>query len=202
MGVFYEYIQMKINIIKLDIENQSFATNPLSDHNLYLSLRYDKQQRRQSTSSTKTRSQVSYSKSKPYKQKGTGRARRGSNRTPLRRGGGVIFGPQPRVVTRKYNKLTWKRVIPSLINFHSKNLFLIDSLEKLNKTSEIDQSLKQSFENYKGLVFLIHTSESKISKVISNLKLHYFYQDNINIQTLANAKNVCITPKYLEYLNG
>ena len=58
---------------------------------------------RYSTASTKTWSQVKCSTAKAYKQKGTGNARRGANSTPLRRGGGVIFGPSPREFSLKLN---------------------------------------------------------------------------------------------------
>jgi large subunit ribosomal protein L4 len=60
--------------------------------------------RRQGTHSTKTRAEVSYSTKKLYRQKGTGNARMGTNRSPLKRGGSVIFGPKPRIVRRKTNK--------------------------------------------------------------------------------------------------
>ena len=57
--------------------------------------------KKQSTSSTKTRSEVSGGGRKPWRQKGTGRARAGSNRSPLWRGGGSIFGPKPKIIKNK-----------------------------------------------------------------------------------------------------
>src|ERR1700743_1479418 len=60
--------------------------------------------RRQGTSSTKTRGQVSGGGAKPWRQKGTGRARAGSSRSPVWTGGGVVFGPSPRHYTVKVNR--------------------------------------------------------------------------------------------------
>lgn len=70
---------------------------------------------RQGTVGCKARSDVSYTNKKPWKQKGTGRARAGSARSPLWRGGGVVFGPQARVKTLKINKKSKKRVLAALI---------------------------------------------------------------------------------------
>lgn len=70
---------------------------------------------RQGTVSCKDRSEVAFSNRKPWKQKGTGRARAGSLRSPLWRKGGVVFGPQPRVRTLKVSKKLKNNVIGSLI---------------------------------------------------------------------------------------
>ena len=70
---------------------------------------------RQGTVSCKARSDVNYTNKKPWKQKGTGRARAGSARSPLWRGGGVTFGPQARVKTLKINKKSKKRVLAALM---------------------------------------------------------------------------------------
>lgn len=69
---------------------------------------------RQGTVGVKDRSEVSFSNKKPWKQKGTGRARAGSPRSPVWRKGGVSFGPQPRVKTLKVNKNLKKRVLNKL----------------------------------------------------------------------------------------
>ncbi|MBI2352673.1 50S ribosomal protein L4 [Candidatus Dependentiae bacterium] len=71
---------------------------------------------RQGTVSCKDRSEVNYTNKKPWKQKGTGRARAGSARSPLWRGGGVTFGPQPRVRVLKINKNSRNRVLSALMS--------------------------------------------------------------------------------------
>lgn len=69
---------------------------------------------RQGTVGCKDRSEVAFSNRKPWKQKGTGRARAGSARSPLWRKGGVVFGPQPRVRTLKVTKNTKKNVLGAI----------------------------------------------------------------------------------------
>lgn len=71
---------------------------------------------RQGTVACKGRSDVSYSNKKPWKQKGTGRARAGSARSPLWRGGGVTFGPQPRTRTLAVTKNIRRNVLQGLLN--------------------------------------------------------------------------------------
>lgn len=62
--------------------------------------------RRSGTANTKTRGEVSATGKKPFKQKGTGRARQGGNASPIHRGGGVVFGPRPRDYSKKVNRST------------------------------------------------------------------------------------------------
>ncbi len=76
---------------------------------------------RQGTVGVKGRSDVSHTNRKPWKQKGTGRARAGSSRSPLWRGGGVIFGPQERVRTLKVSKKLRKKILVSLLFDYLKN---------------------------------------------------------------------------------
>jgi large subunit ribosomal protein L4 len=76
---------------------------------------------RQGTVGCQTRAEVSRTNKKPFKQKGTGRARAGSARSPLWRGGGVIFGPQPRVRTLKLSKARRNKVMNALLSSYVEN---------------------------------------------------------------------------------
>ena len=85
---------------------------------------------RQGTVSTKTRSEVKGGGRKPWRQKGTGRARAGSNRSPLWKGGGVIFGPKPRTFTYKVNKKERQIALQTLLYSKRKQVSLINNLEE------------------------------------------------------------------------
>ena len=85
-------------------------------------LRHSSSQK-QGTVSTKTRSDVRGGGRKPWRQKGTGRARAGSNRSPLWKGGGVIFGPKPKKVKLKLNKKERKLALQTLLYNKKKNIF-------------------------------------------------------------------------------
>jgi large subunit ribosomal protein L4 len=100
---------------------------------------------RQGTSSTKTRSQVAGGGRKPFRQKGTGRARRGSESSPLLRGGGVIFGPHPRDhrqgIPKKMRRLALRCVLSAKAT--DNEMVVVDKLKfKEPKTSEMAEVLE------------------------------------------------------------
>lgn len=103
---------------------------------------------RQGTVAVKGRADVSFSNKKPWKQKGTGRARAGSPRSPLWRKGGVTFGPQPRVRTLQVNKQIKKNVLRDLASMyaHNGNIFALDwtLTEQKPKTALAFNALKQA----------------------------------------------------------
>src|SRR5919107_1530921 len=83
------------------------------------SVRAELNARRQGTASTKTRAQVRGGGAKPWRQKGTGRARAGSSRSPLWTGGGTTFGPQPRSYTFKVNRKERRAALRSALSLHA-----------------------------------------------------------------------------------
>lgn len=139
---------------------------------------------RQGTVGCKNRSEVARTGRKPWKQKGTGRARAGTPRSPLWRGGGIIFGPQPRVrtltVTRKvrqaiFNNLLWDRL-------ESQRIRTLDWAEQTSpKTSAASALLKQAgLANKKVTLFVAPDNfvvQSSFAN-ISNVQMLYFDQPN------------------------
>ena len=86
----------------VDLDDRVFAAD-VKEHLFHMVVRYQLAARRQGTHATKRRAEVSGGGRKPWKQKGTGRARAGSIRSPLWVGGGVVFGPKPRDYSKKIN---------------------------------------------------------------------------------------------------
>jgi len=99
--------------------------------------------RRQGNACTKNKALISGGGAKPFKQKGTGRARQGSSRSPLNPGGGVVFGPTPRDYTQKVNKKMMKLAIQSVIadKLVAGKLTVVKELPQSGKTKEMFEFL-------------------------------------------------------------
>jgi large subunit ribosomal protein L4 len=96
--------------------------------------------RRQGTSSTKTRGQVRGGGAKPWRQKGTGRARAGSSRSPIWTGGGTVFGPSPRHYTVKVNRKARRAAFASALSVHAQrgSLAVFDAVKSFDAPSTAD----------------------------------------------------------------
>ena len=152
---------------------------------------------RQGTASTMTRSEVRGGGRKPYKQKGTGRARQGSVRTPLRPGGGIIFGPKPRKynleMNRKERRLALRTALMSRIS-DAKIIKDFGSKLEIPKTSEIVALLKRVGIDSDGKILIILSKPSEIIKrSIKNLeKVKLISADQLNVFDLLNANSLVI----------
>ena len=152
---------------------------------------------RQGTASTLTRSEVRGGGRKPYKQKGTGRARQGSIRTPLRPGGGIAFGPKPRKynldMNRKERRLALRTALMSRIS-DSKIIKDFGSKLEVPKTSEIVSVLKRVGIDSDGKILIILNRPSEIVKrSIRNLeKIKLISADQLNVFDLLNANSLVI----------
>jgi large subunit ribosomal protein L4 len=103
---------------KLSLDDAAFGARfkgPL----VHQSVRAEQAARRRGTAATKTRGLVSGGGAKPWRQKGTGRARAGSNRSPIWTGGGVAFGPHPRSYTFKVNRKEQRAALRSALSLHA-----------------------------------------------------------------------------------
>ena len=152
---------------------------------------------RQGTASTLTRSEVRGGGRKPYKQKGTGRARQGSIRTPLRPGGGIIFGPKPRKynleMNRKERRLALRTALMSRIS-DAKIIKDFGSKLEVPKTSEIVALLKRvGLDSDRKILIILDKPSEIIKRSIKNLeKVKLISADQLNVFDLLNANSLVI----------
>ena len=128
----------------IDLSDEIFGIEP-NQYAIAAVIRNQLANRRQGTSSTKTRSEVRGGGKRPYRQKGTGRARHGSTRSAQYVGGGIIFGPKPRdysyTVPKKIKRLAMKSALSS--KFADKKIIVVDDLDLGEiKTAKMVDALK------------------------------------------------------------
>lgn len=154
---------------------------------------------RQGTVSTKTRSEVRGGGRKPWRQKGTGRARAGSNRSPLWKGGGVIFGPKPKTVSIKLNKKERRLALQTLLYNKKNNILVIENLENGltdSKTKSFLEICTKCSVNLDQKVLVVVSQKTLPLKLatqnIQNVEL--ILASNLNTFSLLKAKQILLTP--------
>ena len=158
---------------------------------------------RQGTHKTKTRAEVSGGGRKPWKQKGTGRARAGSSRSPIWRGGGVVFGVTPRDYGFKMNKKQRVLALKSALTykFNDKELVVIDNINldtlKTKEIKDIMNTLKLDGKT------LFVTKEDNENLYMATRNLGYAYAinaDEINVYDLVNADKLVIDEAAVKHI--
>ena len=204
---FIEYTPLNVNG-QASNDAQKLKLNVLEESGNYLLhkdlLRHYASQK-QGTTSTKTRSEVRGGGRKPWRQKGTGRARAGSNRSPLWKGGGVIFGPKPKKVFLKVNKKERRLALQTLLYNKKKNILIIDNLEneiiepKTKSFLKICQDCNINLEQKILVIVSKKTTALKLStQNIKNVEL--ILASNLNTSSLLKAKQVILTPLAMDYI--
>ena len=149
--------------------------------------------RRAGTHATKTKGLVSGGGRKPWKQKGTGRARAGSSRSPLWRGGGTIFGPQPRDYSYSMPKKKVKNALKSAIHakFDAGCVTVIDNLFVENgKTKEAVEILK-AFNADRRVLIVVDAIDEKVARAFSNIPYaDILHVDGLNVYDIMNSYKI------------
>ena len=155
---------------------------------------------KQGTSSTRTRSEVRGGGRKPWRQKGTGRARAGSNRSPLWKGGGIIFGPKPKTLILKLNQKERKLALQTLLYSKRDFISVLDNFENVINTpktqtfSNLCKNCGISLEQKLLIVVSQKTVPLKLStRNVKNVEL--ILSSNLNTLSLLKAEQILLTPQ-------
>ena len=153
--------------------------------------------KRQGTASTLTRSEVRGGGRKPYKQKGTGRARQGSIRTPLRPGGGIIFGPKPRSYNLDMNRKERRLALRTALMSRVKDIKAVEDFGSTldqPKTSEIINGLSRlGIDKTEKVLVILDSPSDVIKKSINNIKnVKLIAADQLNVFDILNANKLVL----------
>lgn len=176
----------------------SLASSEVRTDILHTLVRWQLSKKRQGTHSVKTRETVNGSGIKPYKQKGTGNARRGSTRTPLTKGGAVLFGPSPRSYDYHLPKKLRQAGIKNALNYlyNENRLFVVDKMESTGKTNELGKKLKKF--GLSKAVLIDETSNDLFSRASKNLPgFVYGAVDMLNVYDVLKYDSLVLTKKSL-----
>lgn len=186
----------------VELPDEIFAY-PYKEHLIHEAVRNYLASLRQGTHKTKTRSEVSGSGKKPFRQKGTGRARQGGNRPPIHRHGGTVFGPVPRDYSYKMNAKEKKNALKAALSKRVKegNLVLLSNLAIDDaKTKSLAEKVKGI--GVEGKALLVDSMENTNAVLASrnNPKLHFVDASNVNVYDVVNSRYIVLSQAALERL--
>ena len=172
---------------------------------VHQSVRAEQAARRRGTAATKTRGMVRGGSAKPWRQKGTGRARAGSNRSPIWVGGGVAFGPQPRSYTFKINRKEKRTALRSALSLHAKrgSIAVLDaSAFKAPKTRDAADLLIEWGQPSPTLVVLA-AEESAAALSFRNIdRVAVLAHESVGVVDLVGAASLVLSQAALDALTA
>lgn len=179
------------------------ASDESAPHILHRALVRQMNGSRQGSASSKTRSEVRGGGRKPFRQKGTGRARSGSSRTPLKPGGGVIFGPKQRDYSIKMNRKERRLALRTAFQSRSEDLIVVqDFADEMPgpKTQELVKAMARwGVDKDESVLLIVSTVRDNVylsARNVSNIKL--VSSTSLNIYDLLSHDRVVATASALE----
>ena len=196
------------SVSKVELSDSVFAIEPHNQSMFDLVLS-ERASLRQGTHSTKTRTEVAGGGRKPWKQKGTGRARQGSIRSPQWRGGGVVFGPTPnRNYELKINKKVKKLALRSgwTIKAKANELFIIDDMTfKTPSTKDFIKMLSNLKIDNKKVLLILDGTEIEFNTYLSARNVSNvmpIFSNEIMLDDILNSQAVIFTEKVIKEIEG
>ena len=176
--------------------NDSVFGVEINTHVMYEAVKNYLANQRQGTQSAKTRADVRGGGRKPWRQKGTGRARQGSTRSPQWKGGGVVFAPKPRdysySIPKKVKRLALKSALSSKVQ--DQEIIVVDSLAlEQAKTKEMVKVLQNLKANKKTLIVIPERDEAVVRAAANIPGVKTAYVNTINVYDILNCDSFLIT---------
>jgi len=160
-GAVVEELELNDNVFGIEI----------NEHVVYETVKNQLANKRQGTQSTKTRAEVRGGGKKPYRQKGTGRARQGSRRAPQFTGGGVVFAPKPRdysySLPKKVKRLAMKSVLSSKVV--DSELIVLDQLTMEDYSTKKAVEVLSNIKAEKKALIIVNDNNDKVKKSFANI---------------------------------
>jgi large subunit ribosomal protein L4 len=172
---------------------------------LYEAVRAEMLARRQGTSDTKTRGRVAGGAAKPWRQKGTGRARAGTARSPLWKGGGVVFGPHPRDYSVKMNRKAARRAKMIALSQHASlaSLGVFDGSVFTTPRTKEARAFVEGWGRQAPLVVLVGEDETNAALSFRNLeRVIVAWAEDITVVELLWARSLLVSQAALAELQG
>jgi len=203
MPVLNVYDIEKTKMAELELNDLVFGVEA-NEHILYEVVKMQLACRRQGTASTKGRSDVRGGGRKPWRQKGTGRARAGTIRSPLWRGGGIVFGPRPRDYSYKVPKKVRKAALKSALSMKVKegSVTILKSFPMDEIKTKRFQEVLNRFELGKTL-FVLGERNAILEKSSKNIKdVKMMRSEGINVYDLLKYDNLVLLEPSVKKIEG
>ena len=177
---------------------------PVNDDVIYYAITNELANKRVGTACTKTRAEVHGSNNKPYKQKGTGNARRGDKKSPITVGGGTIFGPKPRDFSYSIPKKEKRLAMKSILSAHAQGDRLTvveDFTVESGKTKDL-AAILNNFAKDERTVLILKDDDAKIKQAGRNIpNLSFLAYNRLEAHTLFYGRKVIILESAVKNLS-
>ena len=187
----------------IELDDKVFGL-PVNDDVIYYAITNELANRRVGTACTKTRSEVHGSNNKPYKQKGTGNARRGDKKSPITVGGGTIFGPKPRDFSYAIPKKAKRLAMKSILSAHAQGDRLTvveDFTVESGKTKDL-VAILNNFAKDTRTVLILKDEDEMIKRAARNVKnLTFLSYNRLNAHDLYYGRKVIVLESAVKNLS-
>jgi large subunit ribosomal protein L4 len=203
MPVLDIYDIEKNKVSEVELSDSVFGVE-VNESAIYEVVRMQMAARRQGTASTKERSFVSGGGKKPWRQKGTGRARSGSTRSPIWRGGGIVFGPHPRDYSFSVPKKVRRAALKSALSlkFRDQKIIVLKDFPMEDiKTKKFKEVLDRF--GLKSVLFVLDGSNENLEKSSRNLQdLKMMRSEGINVYDLMRYEHLILMEPSVKNIEG